>query len=263
MREITGGILFIFILAMLLCRYNKAPRALFLLLFFTSAVLTGCGTGDRNARAERLLQDRYGEEFVVLDSHQRHSGWCDFKMYPADTPDVIFEAWIDNGDARFSDNYVNRLMCKKVLERFSKGFDDFEKEYFLAVELWELAEPAMFYNAEVSLEDYSKEVQDPGFKIGILVSEDADPSDIYDCIVNGLSKINCTFGHVNVYLMTSDNLEKAASLLQKHNSMQNAGFKHISFESVCVEGLGFQDGRLELDENDFLGLVRKQALMQK
>ena len=103
-----------------------------IIMFFLSSNLYGCDyrnyiyTEDSLKRvAEKSLEKKYGEEFIVHRAWNRSQTMFFADCSPKDNPDVIFTADIrKNGDGIISDGYAQGVVAKEVDDVLK---DDFKK----------------------------------------------------------------------------------------------------------------------------------------
>lgn len=92
-------------------------------LLCISLLLTGCTT--REEVAEKILEERYGEEFVV------HKTWSSGDSYatcsPKNNRDVVFEVSFSKDDGKiWNDRYVNAVVSLQI----SRKLEEELQEYF-------------------------------------------------------------------------------------------------------------------------------------
>ncbi len=88
----------------------------FLILFCILLLASSCS--NNSSLAIDKLNQKYDKKFVVKEEYPRKIGqdYFDLLVYPEDEPDLLFTASFDTKDEFFSDNYVEKHICKQISE---------------------------------------------------------------------------------------------------------------------------------------------------
>ena len=135
----------------------------FIIIFFLSFNLSRCDyrnyfyTEDSLKRvAEKSLEEKYGEEFVVHRAWDRSQTMFFADCSPKDNPEVIFTADIEkNGDGVVDDGYVQGLVAKQVDDILKPEFENFFGYYYtMPYNLSYYNEPTFKNIKDITVEEY-------------------------------------------------------------------------------------------------------------
>lgn len=75
--------------------------------------------------AKEKLKERYNKDFTIIKVDPRGFGALYYRVdvYPNDDPDCVFSAYIDTKDENFSDDYVERYICKQIASQIYDNID--------------------------------------------------------------------------------------------------------------------------------------------
>lgn len=125
-------------------------------------LLSGCGKSDEE-RVQKYLEDRYNEEFVVIDTESSSYGGAAFSYnlsascYPTAHPEYIFYAEISHAgtsEASYSDHYAQGILNKRTADIVSEKLADFPSEFCVFVNVNNKSDVKFDNMEEVDYESY-------------------------------------------------------------------------------------------------------------
>lgn len=136
------------------------------ILFFILAL-----TGNLKSDEEKILdylQERYGEEFTVIDTNFSSYGGPVFSYNltadccPVNHPEYLFAAKITHGgtsEAYISDLYAQGILNKRTTDKVKEKIGNFFPEYFVYVDLGEDSDIVLTDMEDITYETYFQSVK--------------------------------------------------------------------------------------------------------
>ncbi len=114
-------------------------------------------------KIERYLEDRYGENFVVLNSSSSGDGRTPFShtvtafCTPADDPECIFRTRIENAGTQhplYVDEYAKGILCQRMEKTVTEKLGDYFGEYFAECYIYQNFSPILQNMDDITYDDY-------------------------------------------------------------------------------------------------------------
>ncbi len=114
-------------------------------------------------KIERYLEDRYGEEFVVLNTSSTGDGRTPFShtvtafCTPADDPECIFRTRIENAGTQhplYVDEYAKGILCQRMEKTVTEKLRDYFGEYFVECYIYQNFSPILPDMQNITYEEY-------------------------------------------------------------------------------------------------------------
>lgn len=134
-----------------------------------SLLMTGC---DNKISDEELLQEylqeRYGEEFVVLNTERKANGYtpfsyrCSASCIPKANPEYLFKASVEykqTDEVDYYDLYGQGILNKCAADSVKEQIGDFFPEYSVTVNLGTPSDIVLPNMEKITFEDYFKSIE--------------------------------------------------------------------------------------------------------
>lgn len=187
----------------------KYIKYIMLLLPLICILLLATACGDRASIASARLSSKYNKNFVIKKVFPQKIGqeYYEVKAYPEDDPEVLFDAVIDTKDDNFSDNYVARVICKKITNEIYKNLNTTDNIYIFV----DASGPQPYTdNPEISIYDYIS--LDSLNKIGISIFATKETDDLYNANIL-FSNIDYIDMSARVYIVNEEKLQEIKTYL--------------------------------------------------
>lgn len=179
---------------------------------------TGCAALSHEEQAVKLLNEKYESSFEVekVQSHRFFSGYYTVIAYQKDNSDLLFQADVNGDGSGVSDNYVSRLVCRRMADTVSKNLNQLPGVYYVFCEA--MIEPSMLKDTELSLEEFLEAAPENKFYIYINYCPDEDDKEqFYQTISKSLEGLGDISGHIRVYLMDEPMLRQVQDYMENHD----------------------------------------------
>lgn len=216
------------------------------------AAMTGCGSRERNAKAAELLEEKYGEKFVI-DENRGQEPMQDYYTVIAHSeayPTIIFSAGIGADDDSVDDTYVCERLMARMSDEMSKSMGSLKGESYIFAQGF--LEYTPFDDTNISLETFMQELPDQEFTFYLnYVPEDGETAeDIYDGVSSMVSSIAAAKGNVAVYICDEKTLGKIQGYVESHDILYDSYNKIV--EGKYAGKIQYAGGRPVSDKNEFL-----------
>ena len=202
---------------------------------FATVSMTACSfVISKEDRARQMLQDRYDEEFKIVETYPTFlgRGYYTVLAAPADFPDILFEASVDVDDDNFSDTYVERLMCGQLADKVFENLGlDSTSSYLFVHSL----DAPVVYDTGISLADYIAAGADD-YTLYLFVAPDAVQGtvkavpDMYTGVSDKLR------GFLRLYVTDKDGINAVKEFLSSTaDGVYDPDFKQMTKEMDCIE----------------------------
>lgn len=184
----------------------------------TMESLSSCGVSrqEREEKAQRLLTEKYNEQFEIVEVVSQRFGenYYDIVAYPESDPDIRFWASIDTGDDYFSDGYVQRCLCTRLADQIQQNLDEFPGYSYVYVTLPKI-QPKV-EDKDIRLEDYVKLYDGVMFHIYIhLCPNDMNDSGIFENLMKSLKGMEALDGLLYLYVEDEEMFAKVQSYFEE------------------------------------------------
>lgn len=205
------------------------------IIAFATVSLAACSfTASKEDRASQMLQDRYNEEFEIVETYPTFlgRGYYTVLAAPANSPDILFEASIDTDDDNFSDTYVERMMCGQLADKVFENLGlDNASSYLFVHSLY----APVVYDKEISLADYITSGADD-YTLYLFVTPDA-VQDTVEAVPDMYAGVSDKLrGFLRLYVTDEDGINAAKEFLSSTaDGVYDPDFKQITKEMDCIE----------------------------
>lgn len=131
---------------------------------------SGCGNKtDDKELLQNYLRERYGEEFVVLNTEKTANGYtpfsykCSASCIPKAAPDRLFKASVEykqTDEVDYFDLYGQGILNKRAADMVKEKIGDFFFEYSVRVELGSPSDIVLPDMGQITFENYFKSVEE-------------------------------------------------------------------------------------------------------
>lgn len=226
----------------------------------TSSALTACGHGDqRQKEAEKLLADKYNEEFVVTSYNGQKvmQDYYTVSAYAKSHPTIPFEASVTEDGTSVSDDYVSRRVCAAVSEHINLNLTALPFTYFVHTGI--MSGDSICSDPDVSVEEFATEWEPYNrYYVYLYLPEDisqsgADAGQVYSVLANALSDLPQIKGNLSVYVSDDDMLAKVSEYVESNTGLYNDYFKMT--QDDFRGQFDFENGSLAITQSDVEALL--------
>lgn len=213
-----------------------------------SSVLVGCGmtSEEKMKQAETMLEDKYGEEFVVSEYRGQQVGtkYYTVAAYAKEFPDLSFEAYVsENG---IEDKYVLRRFCSKLSDQILENMGLSDGAYIYTDSLLGSSQSK---DPAVTIEKYPQENPYDQYTVYFYIDKNSYNLDqIYEACANGVSNLNAYSG--NYVVQMTDH--KTIDMVQDYFTRSDGKYADLD-DIVYVPNLFlyFENGKLTTEKSAF------------
>lgn len=114
-------------------------------------------------KIERYLEDRYGEEFVVLNTSSSGDGRTPFShtvtafCTPVDDPECIFRTSVENAGTQYPlyvDEYAKGILCQRMEQTVKEQLGDALGEFFVECHIYQNYSPSLPDMQDITYDEY-------------------------------------------------------------------------------------------------------------
>ena len=229
-----------------------------MLITFAAIIISSCRLlGTKRQTAETLLEEKYGEQFVVGTYNEQtlSDGYYTVHAYAKSHPELPFTIHVDNNGKHFSDNYVERRVAQKITKQVSKNAESFliKPCVYTVVPAAVLGE----VNQDISIEDYIAQNPANPVTIHMTVKEGEEPAErIYSCLSDTIKEFHYLHGIIILNVADKETLEEIRSCSSKTDSL---GEDYSLLRSTCRSySLRYSSGRLSFNREQFLDYLNEK-----
>ena len=214
--------------------------------------LTGCGSRERNEKAERLLEEKYGEQFVI-DENRGQQPTDDFYTVIAHSekyPTILFSAGIGVENDSVSDTYVCERLMARMSNEMSKSMGALKGESYIFVQGFQ--EYTNYDDPNISLEAFLAEVPaayDFTVYLNYVPAEGETAEDIYEGASSMVSRITAAKGVVAVYICDEKTLGEIQKYVESHDILYSSYDEIVEDKFAGV--IQYDGGRLISSSSEF------------
>lgn len=206
----------------LLCTIGIALAIIVLIgAIFVGKFVTGGSTGKAAEAAEKLSK-KYNRNIVVKEVYSKKIGqaYYEVEAYPEGEPDVLFTATIDTNDEFFSDNYVERHICKQITKKI---YENCGTEAGIYIFTEALGPQPITDDINQSIQDYARLDPLNKFKANIFVTSGADKYWSSSVLFSGLD-LNIS---AEIFTVNQEQLQTVKKYLLNHGETNTLEYKKI------------------------------------
>jgi len=222
-----------------------------------------CGSSDnyRKQRAKRLLEAKYNRTFEVvkllpvygpLFDPPKH---YDVTAYDTNLPKMVFKASIDTEDDLFSDNYVDRMVCRKITQKLEENMDDLPANHYIFSHTIGLQ--PFVDDPEISIEEYLKQTYSDFIVVTemYIVPEALDAGKLYNSLKKSYEGIECVNGNITVFILNQKQMDSIREYLDTNDNLYFEYSKLI--EGTFSVFVPFDHGTIQMSEEEFKNSLEK------
>ena len=231
-------------------KYYSKIKNLLLVGLIIGAIfsLTGCSKGysinDMKKYAEKKLEEKYGEEFVIKDVFDIwRNGSFSIRAYPVNNPSLIFEGGY-NVSVKYSpyeyDCYIETIIGSQYEENISEMLEgyDFDCYVYVHVGREDFGEPIT--DTDITIEEYNElftyDNNDPSFELylseQILQKSDEE---IYKMLKSITDKYDCSLG---MYIVTEYDLNRIKRNFDEYEDINPELYRYLDGRYSILQDAG-------------------------
>lgn len=211
---------------------------------------------DYEAQATRLLEEKYGEPFEIVEVFTPSPTSGNYKVgaHPRSAPELIFNATVAMDGSSLTDGYVCRCVSAKIENQMRENLDGLEGDFLVkagaAVKTIDSTDTGM------SIAEYQAGRPALGYAIYLVYFPGATgASEIYNTISHSFDGLNELHGNLYLYI-TDDSTLEAVQKLFAQTANADSRFDDLVADSGCVQ-IAFENGTLAIDQQTFLQTVEE------
>lgn len=193
---------------------------------------TGMYDNNKSEMARTAIEQKYGEEFIILETRSGEEGGLYAWVSPAENPNVIFRAELNEDATIISDNYPVRRLCEELTEKAEWALKGYDEEFYVFTE--NLMEYTTDENADVTIDKYLEDNPGDKFYISVFVEETADLDQLYEHIVKMRQEIQCKNGSIDTFVLPAGRLVTLQNEIERYDEMDAEEAQTIISESRRV-----------------------------
>lgn len=205
--------------------------------------------------AEKMLKEKYNEEFVVYSIGGRWGTLTNSTFAvvcsPADNPDLKFKAEVEKNGAYMHDEYVSRRVSTLIEEALVKSLKDTVNKFVLKVSAGSKSIDSD--NSSMSIEEFLKEKPNEKFVVDVIIDKNSldgvSGKTLYSSLNSMLDTVPKLSGAIEVYFVTDDILQSSKNYLKEHANTDSE-FDDILKNSSSIYSQ-FGDGVLNMSQEEF------------
>lgn len=210
----------------------------------------GCSnTLSHEERAVQLLNAKYGDSFEIEECQSRNSfgEYYTVIAYQEKNPDMLFKAQIDFDGKKISDNYVSKILCRKVSDQIAGNLDGLKGIYYIYSE--PMIELTMLDNTDITLEEYMEISPLNKFIVYLnYCSGEDDADDMLRVLQGAFKDLECLSGQIQLYIVDEN------MLMQIQDYMENNDTLYDEYESAMEQYLAgiikVEKGKISIEKEE-------------
>lgn len=230
-------------------RHFQHILCIYLAVLAISAVLSGCAGMDARAiKAQKALEDKYGEKFRVTEVHKFGSrkDYFTAEAYAVAWPDLPFVISMDMNDGTFQDGYVMKRGTQLMAERASQNLKSYKNDFYVHVQSF--FPDSVKDDPDMSLDEYISSESINSFTIYLYIDPSGEtPESISQAVSHIMDGISPAQGSVEIFFADKVVMDKARRYVENHAVLES-GYSKIGKDKHVV-GIHYKYGNLELDQD--------------
>ena len=228
-------------------------------LIMVLAGMAGCAKGpeERSEQAEALLEEKYGESFIVTEYGNQivGAGYYTVKAYAREYPELPFTVRVDDDGKHFSDNYVERRVAQKISSQVLLNLASLPGYTYIFTQV-----PAAVLDitdADISAEDYIAKNPANLITINLTYCPIGDTAEsLYDSLAGALKGLDFLQGMIVLNIADEETLREIQMFCDEKGSLDG---DYKALENRCRSySIRYSDGRLSQSREEFLGALEGQ-----
>ncbi|MCR5282795.1 MAG: hypothetical protein K6E18_05445 [Lachnospiraceae bacterium] len=185
-----------------------------ILIVMLALMLAGCShskvdTAARMEKAADLLQEKYGETFVVTEYLGDNARYKTFNVeaYAEAYPKLRFGAIVDIDGDGMRDFYVAKRVAAKAAEKMEEAVSDIECSHFIFVSALDME--STLQDPDASVEEFTEDNKKKEFMVYLYMDKQrAETGLMNDCMRKIAETIDCASGYIQLFLTGEDMIEE-------------------------------------------------------
>ncbi len=219
---------------------------LIIMIIMLALMHTGCShseidTDARMEKAVKLLNEKYGETFVVTEYLGDNVRYKTFSVeaYATAHPGQMFEAIVDFDGNEMRDFYVARRVSAKVTEAMEKAISDTECGHFIYAVPLDIE--TTLKDPDAGVKEFIENNKKKEFMVYLYIDErQAETSQIYECMEKIAETVDCASGYIQLFLTDRDMMEEVKEFVDTQRTFYGS-YKDMTTENL-VGSFRFEKG---------------------
>ncbi len=228
---------------------NQRKTVFIMMILMLAVMLSGCGqseaeTDARMEKAEKLLNEKYGETFVITEYLGDNSRYKTFNVeaYATAYPNLKFDAIVDFEGEGMQDSYVAKRVSAKVTEAMENAISDMSCGHFIYVA--PLETQSTMNNPDAGVEEFIENHKKKDFMVYLYIDQsEAETDRINDCMGKIAKTIDCTSGYITLFLTDPDMMEEVKEYADTQRFFRGS-YKDMTTEDL-VGSFRFENGVMQ------------------
>lgn len=219
-----------------------------------TANTTGCNlmsNDDRMKKAEELLEEKYQEEFEVLEYNGLVNIDNDEYQVVASAKnksDILFEARISLEDNYLSDEYITSRVCRMMEEKMQQNLGGLTG--YLKIKIQAVSKTIDSANSKMTIPEYMALKPSNLYAVYLHYSpQNGEIDNLYANLQNACLEMMDMSGAMEIYIVEEDKLKEITAYLEDC-AILDIRYKEIVSEITAIR-IPFKKGVLELTEEEF------------
>lgn len=217
------------------------------LIILAGAVImstTGCNKVlSHEEKAIQLLNAKYNDSFEVEECQSKNSfeEYYTVIAYQKNNPDILFKAEVDYDGKKVSDNYVSKILCRKISDQIAKNLDDLKGIYYIYSE--PMVELTVLDDTDITVEKYME--ISPLNKFIVYLNycpEGDDAEDIFLALQGAFKDMECISGQIQLYIVDENMLMQIQNYLENNDALYDE--YHSATEQYKAGNIKVENGKI-------------------
>ena len=170
---------------------------------------------ERQDLAVKLLGEKYGESFEVLEVRPVRFPFTDFKLicYPADNPGMLFEVGLSPDGKTIREGYAVHKVCARLADKLREKVSDEECEVYIRVESVKKEIP----ETDMPLDDFLEAYSTNRYRIVMFYTSEGQrevPESVLKEMLEGEERLS---GVIRAYCLPEKEYADALAYAESHD----------------------------------------------
>ena len=212
------------------------------------------GIDNRKNRAKELLEEKYGEEFIVTKylGSPFMTGYFEVEAYPRCNPELLFKAAVDVDGKEVEDQYVSKSICYNTADLIEQNLNGLRGSYFISI--IPIAKNTILSNPQASMEDFVKANDKNRFSVYFFYCPDEQvDKETYASVCEMFKGLECMSGNIPMYVVE----EKLLNQVEDYAGENRAFFNDFKLMTKPFHKgyIPFENGKVTMSEAEFLEMA--------
>jgi len=219
--------------------------------------LSGCAKGpeDRMEQAQVLLEEKYGESFLVTDYGNQviGSGYYTVKAYAREYPELLFTVHVDDDGKHFTDNYVERRVGQKISGQVLLNLSMLHGYSYVYTQVPQAV--LDITDADITPQNYIAQNQASLITVHLSYCPDGDtPESLYEMLTGAMRGMEYVNGMLAVNITDEKTLREIQNYCEGTDSL-DADYNALK-DRCTVLMIPIEDGKIEWTRERFSETVQ-------